>query len=81
MPDAFIRGFPRAEDRVDEYRHVASHAPASSAASIGTGSIRVVLLGPGVTSLQQTLCSPSQSVDDNNITGIIRLLSPDPLPP
>lgn len=48
---AIIRGFPRAEDRVDEHRDVAGHAPTSSSASIGADAIRADVLGPGVSRL------------------------------
>jgi len=48
MPDAFIRGIPRAEDRVDEYRHVASYASAAPATSSAHGDFRFDFHCPGL---------------------------------
>jgi hypothetical protein len=57
MPDAFIRGIPRAEDRVDEYRHLASYASAASATSPAHGDFRFDFHCPRLTSFhpKQTL--------------------------
>lgn len=52
MPDAFIRGIPRAEDRVDEYRHVASYASAAPATSSAHGDFRFDFHCPGLTSFR-----------------------------
>ena len=57
MPDAFIRGIPRAEDRVDEYRHVASYASAAPATSPAHGDFRFDFYCPGLTSFH-----PKQSL-------------------
>jgi hypothetical protein len=57
MPDAFIRGIPRAEDRVDEYRHVASYASAASATSSAHADFRFDFHCPRLTSFH-----PKQSL-------------------
>jgi hypothetical protein len=57
MPDAFIRGIPRAEDRVDEYRHVASYASAAPATSSAHADFRFDFHCPGLTSFH-----PKQSL-------------------